>query len=641
MKRNKLLLISGLVIILGFSYLLFKYFNLNYHLTSKVNEKNVEIDFGKSLDIYKNIFPDEITEDVIWEVSDSSLVKIYESKELRAISNVNKETSVNGINDKGEVIFRINVKVKKIGGFKDDEVLFEEDNNNIENNHVNDKPADLNGHINEQGKKNKLLFEKSYIELNYNESTKLELTNLTNQTIIWKSSNADLLKVAENGVVTAIANKNAAVIVSVKSEDNYHEAKVIVKINPIKISTNTNSTNDTNINVNSNNNASNNNTNNSTNNPNSKPNSSANNNINSNTNNSVNNNISSKPNSSADNNTSNNASNNTYIKVKSVSLNRQNDTIYLNKSQEIKLTATISPSNATNKKVKWSSSNSLIATVDGSGKVTPKGLGKAVISAKSVDGGKIANYTITVRQKAIVVITASAGEKMNDYFLNYTSKNDNYYSKSNNTLIYIFKRGAGYEYQVGDGTDQAIKELPTKFSNVNYVDFSIFYTLTGNTARNYSCEEIKSGTEHEKQVADYNKAVNKIKKAGLNAQFYMLSHNPLNTSYAFKNYPEETEGYKIVYSTSPNVCKSKYRSAYKYWISNQTMKNKLKGTNIKFIDGYSKIVKLVDEKTKEFEWLKNSAGISYKKLYKSEDGLHWDESTTKLYMPIVFNLAGM
>ena len=48
-----------------------------------------------------------------------------------------------------------------------------------------------------------------------------------------------------------------------------------------------------------------------------------------------------------------------------------------------------------------------------------------------------------------------------------------------------------------------------------------------------------------------------------------------------------------------------------------------------------------DEKARTFTWKKNSQGITYDKIYKTTDGLHWDEGTTKVYMQLAFDTAGM
>ena len=62
-----------------------------------------------------------------------------------------------------------------------------------------------------------------------------------------------------------------------------------------------------------------------------------------------------------------------------------------------KLTATVSPSDADNKTVKWTTSNSAVATVNSNGKVTAKGKGTAIIKATAADGsGENATCKVTV-----------------------------------------------------------------------------------------------------------------------------------------------------------------------------------------------------------------------------------------------------
>ncbi|MDD6564613.1 MAG: leucine-rich repeat protein [Clostridiales bacterium] len=64
------------------------------------------------------------------------------------------------------------------------------------------------------------------------------------------------------------------------------------------------------------------------------------------------------------------------------------------------LTATVAPSNATDKTVSWTSSNTNVATI-ADGKVTALKAGTAVITATTTDGGYTANCTVTVTEKVI------------------------------------------------------------------------------------------------------------------------------------------------------------------------------------------------------------------------------------------------
>ena len=84
------------------------------------------------------------------------------------------------------------------------------------------------------------------------------------------------------------------------------------------------------------------------------------------------------------------------ISVTSVTLN--STSMELTEGESQSLTAVISPSNAENQKVLWMSSNSSIATVN-DGVVTAVKQGKAIITAKSDDGGKTATCEVTVNAK--------------------------------------------------------------------------------------------------------------------------------------------------------------------------------------------------------------------------------------------------
>lgn len=90
------------------------------------------------------------------------------------------------------------------------------------------------------------------------------------------------------------------------------------------------------------------------------------------------------------------------IKVKSIKLNKKKVT--LRRKQSIKLKAKIKPSNATNKKIRWYSSNKKVAKVNSKGKVTALKKGKAKIYAKAKDGTK---------KKAVCKVTVKKSKKKN------------------------------------------------------------------------------------------------------------------------------------------------------------------------------------------------------------------------------------
>ena len=86
------------------------------------------------------------------------------------------------------------------------------------------------------------------------------------------------------------------------------------------------------------------------------------------------------------------------IAVTGVSLNK--NSLSMKAGETASLTATISPSNATDKTVTWSSSNTKVATVSG-GKVTAVAAGTATITAKA--GNKTATCTVTVSNATVEV----------------------------------------------------------------------------------------------------------------------------------------------------------------------------------------------------------------------------------------------
>ena len=88
---------------------------------------------------------------------------------------------------------------------------------------------------------------------------------------------------------------------------------------------------------------------------------------------------------------------NTTVSTTSITLNSSPFTLKVGESKT--LSATVSPSNATNKTVTWSSSNASVATVSSSGVVKAVGTGACAITAKA-SGGQTASVTMVVRNES-------------------------------------------------------------------------------------------------------------------------------------------------------------------------------------------------------------------------------------------------
>ena len=85
--------------------------------------------------------------------------------------------------------------------------------------------------------------------------------------------------------------------------------------------------------------------------------------------------------------------------VTNITLN--SNEINLNTGGTFKLDATVNPSNASNKNIKWISANESIATVDQSGNVAADVAGTTYISAVSADGKVIATCTVNVSKPVV------------------------------------------------------------------------------------------------------------------------------------------------------------------------------------------------------------------------------------------------
>ena len=105
------------------------------------------------------------------------------------------------------------------------------------------------------------------------------------------------------------------------------------------------------------------------------------------------------------------------IPIASITLDKSS--LHLNVDSKYTLTATVSPSNATDKTLTWTSSSTAVATVDDYGEVTGVGSGIAIITAASADGKKHAVCTVTVTAAPIVTTAdVSTAQELNTALAN-------------------------------------------------------------------------------------------------------------------------------------------------------------------------------------------------------------------------------
>lgn len=99
------------------------------------------------------------------------------------------------------------------------------------------------------------------------------------------------------------------------------------------------------------------------------------------------------------------------VPVTGVKLNKTSASVYTGST--LTLTPTVSPSNASVKTVKWTSSDTAVATVSSSGVVKGIAVGKAVITCKTTNGAKTATCTVTVK-KAVSSVSLNVTSKTAD-----------------------------------------------------------------------------------------------------------------------------------------------------------------------------------------------------------------------------------
>ena len=307
-----------------------------------------------------------------------------------------------------------------------------------------------------------------------------------------------------------------------------------------------------------------------------------------------------------------------------ITLNKNDVTINLNaKTKTVALSATIEPNNTTDKNIIWTSSNNEVATIK-NGVVTAKKPGTVTMTATTADKTAVATANITVSKKVIIIVGASQVTRMADYKDSYSSKTNNY-STIDKTLVYVNKSGSGIEYQTTDGFTQVEKIISEYDNSKNETSFEIFFPLSGNTIKDYSCDEISTTNESIKTYAlNYNNVIQELKNSGYKVNGYVVSMHPVKVSQATSD--------KVVVNENKNACTKGYRSNYKYYQFNKAMKSIVDSNYTNNLTYESLFIKIMETNN-------NQKNFTYKIIYNTTDGVHWDKDTTIKYVDMMLDYS--
>lgn len=158
-------------------------------------------------------------------------------------------------------------------------------------------------------------------------------------------------------------------------------------------------------------------------------------------------------------------------RVSGIILDKTNITLL--KGEKSKLAVTVTPATAKNKNVKWTSSNTKVATVTSTGEIIAQGAGTATITATTEDRGKVATATINVKEISITLdkqeTNVLVGNKLS---IGYTISPDSVTNKevtwtsSNTELATVDSKGIVTALKEGTVTVTATTKVDAKTASI-------------------------------------------------------------------------------------------------------------------------------------------------------------------------------
>lgn len=200
------------------------------------------------------------------------------------------------------------------------------------------------------------------------------------------------------------------------------------------------------------------------------------------------------------------ASGGTVTVIKSVTgISLNTGSVTLSKGGTAQLTATVSPSDATNKTVTYSSSNTKVATVSASGKITAVGGGTAKITATAGGKSAVCNVKVNVKQTGITVSgakdrTVGEGSSLKLSVAKVPSDaTDSYavaWSSSDTSVATVSSNGTVTGVKIGSAVITAKSNSWTAVYNITVTE------KTSESESESSSEDITDDTTNESTSAD-------------------------------------------------------------------------------------------------------------------------------------------
>ena len=236
------------------------------------------------------------------------------------------------------------------------------------------------------------------------------------------------------------------------------------------------------------------------------------------------------------------------VKVKTIKIT--GSLTKLAKGKKVTLKTTVTPKNATNKSVTWSSSNQKVAKVSQKGVVTAVKKGTANITAKAKDGSKVKskvykitvvdhavkkvslkteNKTVAAGKKATIKATISTTGKNANKTLKWSTSNKKYATVSSKGVVTTKKAGAGKTVkitaQATDGSNKkatisikivkhAVKSVKLSGSKSVKAGKKVTIKATVKTTGKTASKKLVWSTSNKKYATVSSKGVVSTKKAG-------------------------------------------------------------------------------------------------------------------------------